>query len=288
MSPQRELSCTLSNHSNNSNQNSDNFSIKAIYEGQIPELTLSRPMSRGSINSNLSMTTKDNNICNNLQENNISSTKRVVIPSYTSSMLSNMTTISHNKLRKFSSSGSSCTNSNLEIHIVGPTPHSKLNTEDIFNDNISVTSTPGYPDTPMAPPMSLREKMKLLNIERNIPTIIDESTNGDPNALDTNLILHSNDMTTSQSMDNVLKYSNKSFHNHPLHHKLTPYTSNHGSTTLDTTITSNLQPFHLSDNVISSELDSIASTLGDDISYMRNFNKNTSQVISPVESFEEV
>lgn len=285
MSPQRELSCTLSNHSNNSNQNSDNLSINAIYEGQIPELTLSRPMSRGSINSNISMTTKDNNI----QENNISSTKRVVLPSYTSSMLSNMTTISHNKLRKFNNSGNNNTNnSNLEIHIVGPTPHNKLNTDDIFNDNISVTSTPGYPDTPMAPPMSLREKMKLLNIERSIPTIIDESTNNDPIILDTNLILHSNDMTTSQSMDNVLKYSNKSFHNHPLHHKFTPYASNHGSTTLDTTITSNLQPFHLSDNVISSELDSIASTLGDDISYMRNFNKNTSQIISPVESFEEV
>ena len=279
MSPQRELSCALSTHSNNSNQNSDNLSTKAIYEGQIAELALSRPMSRGSITSNLSVTTKEN-----IQDN-----KRLVVPSYTSSMLSNMTTMSHNKIRKFNNStNNNNNNNNVEIHIMGPTPHNKLNTDDIINDTISVTSTPGYPDTPMAPPMSLREKMKLLNIERNIPTMMDESTNDPSHNLDNNLILHSNDMTTSQSMDNVLKYSNRSYHNHSFHNKWTPYTSNHGSTTVDTTITSNLQPFHLGDTVMTSELDSIASTLGDDISYMRNFNKTTSQIISPVESFEEV
>lgn len=279
MSPQRELSCALSTHSNSSNQNSDNLSTKAIYEGQLSELTLSRPLSRGSIASNLSITTKEN-----IQEN-----KRLVVPSYPSSMLGNMT-MSHNKLRKFNNSTSSNNNNtnNVEIHIMGPTPHNKLTTDDIFNDTISVTSTPGYPDTPMAPPMSLREKMKLLNIERNIPTMMDESSNDPIHNLDNNLILHSNDMTTSQSMDNVLKYSNRSHHNHSLHNKWTPYTSNHGSASLDTTVTSNLQPFHLANTVMTSELDSIASTIGDDISYMRNFNKNTSHIISPVESFEEV
>ncbi|SMN18319.1 similar to Torulaspora delbrueckii TDEL_0H01740 hypothetical protein [Maudiozyma saulgeensis] len=302
ISPQRELSYALSVHSINSNP-SDNISTKAIYEGETIDLPLSRPMSRGSLTSNLSMNASKDGIEGN-------NPKRLGIPPYATTMLSAMTMSHNNKIRKFNNTSTNSNSSNNSSIIANNNIHKNITSpEDIFNDVTSVTSTPGYPDTPMSPPMTLREKMRLLNIERTIPILIDESAD----SLETSFTLHSNDMVTSQSMDNVLKYSGRQSqsHNHLLHphsHKWTPFNnsnnnnnnggnSNTPSTSLDTTLGSNvnLQSFHLRDNelhipspVITSELDSIASTLGDDTSYMRGFSKNSPQIISPTESYEEM
>ena len=223
VSPQRELSYALSVHSITSNP-SDNISTKAIYESENIEFPLSRPISRGSVTSNFSMNASKDGIEGN-------NPKRLGIPSYATSMLSAMT-LSHNtKVRKFNNSNGS-SGSTVAGNGIYKMNNTTTSPDDIFNDVTSVTSTPGYPDTPMSPPMTLREKMRLLNIERTIPVLIDESSE----SLEAALTLHSSDIMTSHSMDNVVKYSGRQQqHNthllHPHSHKWTPYNNNYYSST---------------------------------------------------------
>lgn len=274
-STQKELSHALSMSSINS-YHSDNVSTRAVYEVDTSELTLSRPLSRGSITSNMStMGVKDG-----VEGPN---SKRLGTSTY-SSILLNSLAAPHQKSRKtnpneahlmsYSISSSSFTSVNGS-GIKGVTA------DDVINDARSVTSnSQAYPDIPNAPPMTLPEKMRLLNVDRSIPTMILESTDSIDNAM----LYDSNDHIP-QTLENNLKYSARN------HHKMAIFNNIASDVAGNTEGEPSSVPLkegdlHGTHNAIGSELESIASTLGDDASYLHGF-RSVPPIISPVESYDE-
>lgn len=279
----RELSCAISTNSNN-NYPSDIISTSAIYEIDPPEMTVSRPMSRGSMTSNISLTATKDGVEGNTP-------KRLGIPPYSLNLLNSMT---HSKIRKINSNSNSNCNSNINFnndnnsssngsHLMVKSASNNsiisknLTADDIINDTRSVTSTPGYPDIPNAPPMSLREKMKLLNVDRNIPMVHDST-----DSLDDTLIYQSND-SISITIDNVLGYSYGNKHKFLINNNPTADTTNNNINSFY----SIENDFPITHQSITSELESITSTLGDDTSYLHAF-RNVPRIVSPVESCEEL
>ncbi|QLL32350.1 hypothetical protein HG536_0C05190 [Torulaspora globosa] len=123
----------------------DNLSTRAVYELD-PEESISRPLSRGSVTSGVSMmATKDG-----VEGEKV---KRLGIPQYSLNILNSM---AHNQYKK--------------LHHPS---HSHLSlTKPYLNGATEASSISGklgsYPDSPNAPPMTLREKMRLLNHDRNL------------------------------------------------------------------------------------------------------------------------
>lgn len=123
----------------------DNISTRAVYEMD-PEESISRPLSRGSVTSGVSMmATKDG-----VEGEKV---KRLGIPQYSLNILNTMAHSQYKKLHHPSHSHVSLTKSYLN----GATEESSI------GGKLS-----SYPDSPNAPPMTLREKMRLLNHDRNM------------------------------------------------------------------------------------------------------------------------
>lgn len=123
----------------------DNLSTRAVYEMD-PEESISRPLSRGSVTSGVSMmATKDG-----VEGEKV---KRIGIPQYSLNILNSM---AHNQHKKMHYPSSHSHISLTKSYLNGATEESSI------NGKLS-----SYPDSPTAPPMTLREKMRLLNHDRN-------------------------------------------------------------------------------------------------------------------------
>lgn len=272
---QKELSQTLSMSSVNSLP-SDNVSTRAIYEVDASELTLSRPLSRGSITSNISMV----GLKEGIEGPN---SKRLGMTAY-SSMLLNSINTPYQKTRKANPNEAHLMSYSISGSSFGGTNGSGLkgvSADEVINDARSVISnSQTYPDIPNAPPMTLPEKMRLLNVDRSIPTMILESTD----SIDNTLLYDSNDQIP-QNLENNLRHSVRH------HHKLGPFNSGYGEVAGNNGGESLGLPLregdlHGNHNAIGSEMESIASTLGDDASYLHGF-RSVPPIISPVESYDE-
>lgn len=124
----------------------DNLSTKAVYEMD-PEDSISRPLSRGSVTSGVSMmATKDG-----VEGERV---KRLGIPQYSLNILNSM---AHNQYKK--------QHNHSHSHVSLTKSHASGATEDSLVYGKFQTL---YPDLPSAPPMTLREKMRLLNHDRQL------------------------------------------------------------------------------------------------------------------------
>lgn len=126
----------------------DNLSTRAVYELD-PEDSISRPLSRGSVTSGVSMmATKDG-----VEGERV---KRLGIPQYSLNILNSM---AHNQYKKQHNLSHS--------HVSLSKTHAGWTTED---SSVNGKTSGLIPDSPNAPPMTLREKMRLLNHDRHALT----------------------------------------------------------------------------------------------------------------------
>lgn len=124
----------------------DNLSTRAVYELD-PEDSISRPLSRGSVTSGVSMmATKDG-----VEGERV---KRLGIPQYSLNILNSM---AHNQYKKQHNPSHS--------HVSLSKSHGSGATDD---SSLGGKFASLYPDLPSAPPMTLREKMRLLNHDRHM------------------------------------------------------------------------------------------------------------------------
>lgn len=140
----RDVASAISLYEPSSNQdNLDNLSMRAVYEMDSEE-SISRPLSRGSVTSGVSMmATKDG-----VEGEKV---KRLGIPQYSLNLLNSMAHSQHKKMH-------------------GNTPAK----------NAKYLS---HADSPSSPPMTLREKMRLLGNERQIPLVSNSSDGYDETLL---------------------------------------------------------------------------------------------------------
>ncbi|GAV53086.1 hypothetical protein ZYGR_0AI03680 [Zygosaccharomyces rouxii] len=211
----KDVASAISLYEPSTNQdNLDNLSMKAVYEMDSEGDSISRPLSRGSVTSGVSMmATKDG-----VEGERVT---RLGIPQYSLNLLNSM---AHNQYKK--------------IH--GP-PLPKGgggsgNTTGGSNSGGSLSNraqlSQSAADSPNSPPMTLRDKMKLLGSERQMP-LMDVNPN---DAIDETLLYD-----TSPERD-------RNMPNYSLH---VPEGSVHGH--------------------MMSEIDSNSSTVGDDTSF-QNLN----------------
>lgn len=146
----KDVSSTVSLYEPSSNTDLlDNLSTRAVYEMD-PEDSISRPLSRGSVTSGVSMmATKDG-----IEGEKV---KRLGIPQYSLNILNSM---AHNQYKKLHNHSHSHISLNKN-HGNGSHPIE----EPLINGKFST-----YPDSPNSPPMTLREKMRLLNHDRHLPS----------------------------------------------------------------------------------------------------------------------
>lgn len=196
--------------------NIDNASMRALYENDLnddiqdQQYVISRPLSRSSVTSGLSMTaTKDGVEGRRVQ--------RYGIPQYSLNLLNSMAQ-SHRKK-----------------HL-----HSQQRYLDEVNSDEGTSS---YQDFPSAPPMTLKDKMKLLNGDRLLPQL----NSGSTDSLNEDSIERPNleALLDVSSTHGESKLTHFSLHSHPAYGHANGHNNN-------------------------SELDSNLSTIGDDVSYLRD------------------
>lgn len=212
--------------------NLDNLSMKAVYEMDSEGDTISRPLSRGSVTSGVSMmATKDG-----VEGERV---KRLGIPQYSLNLLNSM---AHTQYKKTYGPSQ---------HLKGVSPGGGASASPTGGSNSGVNSSRlqlsqiTAADSPNSPPMTLREKMKLLGNERQVPLMDTDNIN--------------------DAFDETLMYENV-----PESCESTPNYSLHvpGSGSVR--------------GPLMSEIDSNSSTVGDDTSF-QNLN-NLSPVVGTVYS----
>lgn len=210
----------------------DNLSTRAVYEMD-PEDSISRPLSRGSVTSGVSMmATKDG-----VEGEKV---KRLGIPQYSLNLLNSMAHSQYKKLHNYSHS-----HSHSHTSLTKNQGHANNTEEPGMNSRHHL-----YPDSPNSPPMTLREKMRLLNHDRHIPS-------GN----------NSNEMFEESSI-----YGSANSHN-----EMPSSNRNYGLYSND-----NEMSFLNPNRNGGSDVDSNMSTVGDDASFSRNM-RNLSPAIGIVE-----
>lgn len=252
----KDLSSTTSLYNLSAgNANSDDLSARGVFEMDMAELDESRPISRCSINSGVSITARKDGIEG-------SRIKRTGIPQYSLNLLN---TMAHNQYKKLQESytGTPPLSMNTEQS------HSSINSRSQSQSQSQIS----YPDFPHYPPMSLREKMKLLN---NDHTNLMKMSHSSESLYDSLMYESNCPSSTSvtelfpQSTNIVSNSSSTKEDNVPTVHSLEDDYNNLNCNRL----TSELHIDHLSieprsnNNTGINDIDSNASTMGDDISYL--------------------
>ncbi|CAR27097.1 hypothetical protein ZYGR_0I03700 [Zygosaccharomyces rouxii] len=211
----RDVASAISLYEPSTNQeNLDNLSMKAVYEMDSEGDSISRPLSRGSVTSGVSMmATKDG-----VEGERIT---RLGIPQYSLNLLNSM---AHNQYKKMH--GPSLPKGGISGSTTGGS-----NNGSIISNRAPLPQTAA--DSPNSPPMTLREKMKLLGNERQVPLM---------------------DTTSNDAMDGTLLYDTA-----PERHGNIPNYSLHAPE-------GGIIHGHMM-----SEIDSNSSTVGDDTSF-QNLN----------------
>lgn len=208
----RDVASAISLYEPSTNQdNLDNLSMKAVYEMDSEGDSISRPLSRGSVTSGVSMmATKDG-----VEGERVT---RLGIPQYSLNLLNSM---AHSQYKK----------------MYGPVPP-KGGIIGSTTGGSNSSSSGGnraqlsQVDSPNSPPMTLREKMKLLGSERQMPLM---------------------DVNSNEAVDETLLYDAppERYRNMQNYSPHVPESSSHGH--------------------MMSEIDSNSSTVGDDTSF-QNLN----------------
>ncbi|CAL9735779.1 hypothetical protein MOSE0_I04214 [Monosporozyma servazzii] len=253
--------------------NEGNLSTRALYEIEPSENALSRPLSRCSGTSGFSITgTKDgiegkrvirtglNQYSLSLLDSKHYNTKQQQQPAQPGDSLSRCSSKfyldrqhGNNNIRFNNYYTSNSHNSIVENENCDETQH--------FQDDMSSScSTPIYPDCPTSPPMTLKEKMKLLNIDRfnsNSNTPIDYKNNKSIDPISLNNIINKTSIDNLLQPDNTINNINNCNNKNILDHNFPT-----GSIDYDLNI------YHPNNKA---DLESNASTLGDDVSYLLSF-----------------
>ncbi|CAL9730861.1 hypothetical protein MOUN0_K05820 [Monosporozyma unispora] len=258
--------------------NEGNLSTRALYELEPSENALSRPLSRCSATSGLSITGTKDGI----------EGKRVIRTGLNQYSLSLLDTKHHNMKQQLQPSSESISRSSSKFYLDkhgNSIPNIRYNSNNYYNTNnnnilenennsenqqyqeymSSTCSTPVYPDCPTSPPMTLKEKMKLLNIDRHNNT--NENCNP-PTCNTNNPILHNkvndpialNNIIDNTSIDDMLQPDK----NNPPNNNKDIFDNDYSTSNIDYEL--NIYHPH-----IKGDLESNASTLGDDVSYLLTF-----------------
>lgn len=208
----KDVASAISLYEPSTNQdNLDNLSMKAVYEMDSEGDSISRPLSRGSVTSGVSMmATKDG-----VEGERVT---RLGIPQYSLNLLNSM---AHSQYKKMHGPVPP------KGGVIGSTTGGS-NSSSGGGNRAQLSQV----DSPNSPPMTLREKMKLLGNERQMP-LMDVNSN---DAIDETLLYDAP----------LERYCNTQ--NYSLH---VPESSSHGH--------------------MASEIDSNSSTVGDDTS-LQNLN----------------
>ncbi|CCD22396.1 uncharacterized protein NDAI_0A02380 [Naumovozyma dairenensis CBS 421] len=249
----------------------DDISTKPVYEIDPCNIGQSSPVSRASMNSGISTTTRKDGIDG----------KRIKHKTASHPSKNLLNTLTHNQLKRLYESQSS--NGHVSPYTYYPYSPSRS------QSNLS------YPDSPNYPPMTLREKMKLLNDEHHFPSK-EKSSDSFHNPKDYNSSSSSisdlfNDLNSENQEGEILENENESYADDddddndahssiPNNELFTAYAfeddyvafanSNKNPITSELHIDhfSSGNTSHLDNNITLHEIDSNASTMGDDISYL--------------------
>lgn len=207
----------------------DNSSTHAVYELD-PDDSISRPLSRGSVTSGVSMmATKDG-----VDGEKI---KRLGIPQYSLNLLNSM---AHNQYKKMNHLGPhnlSSASKSHHSHDESPSSSSSL--------HIKNTS---YLNNPNGPPITLREKMHLLNNDPNPSIDLKSDENSDSGSISDCISESVSEAQSGKMYTTRRKSQNQTQDGKP----------------------ANFFQTFISRSINGSDIDSNVSTVGDDASFSRN------------------
>lgn len=259
--------------------NEGNLSSRQLYEAEPSENALSRPLSRCSGTSGFSITGTKDGI----------EGKRVIRTGLNQYSLSLLDSKHHNMKQQQQQPADTSSRCSSKFYLdrqhsnnipnirfnnyYTSNSHNSIIENEIDDENqqfqydmSSTCSTPIYPDCPTSPPMTLKEKMKLLNIDRSN---INTNTNSTP--IDTsknnkcNDPISLNNIIDKTYIDNLLQPDNTDTNNNNRNYNNKNILDHNFPTGI---IDYDLNIYHPNNKA---DLESNASTLGDDVSYLLSF-----------------